>query len=150
MNVGKTIAALRTANGISQQTLAERLSVSRELVSKWENGTRTPDYPTIERIAELFGVPADRILDKNDLVFRELSECVSAGGELPGETLSGIVNGFLRGLREKEADIFLKRYYFLETAAEIAGEYGLGENHVRSILSKTRKKLKKQIGEALK
>ena len=75
-----------------------------------------------------------------------------AGIRLPyGKTgkLTGLLNGFLAGLTEKEADIFMKRYYFLLSAPEIASEYRLRDNHIRSILSKTRKKLKRYVREAL-
>ncbi len=150
MNVGKTIAGLRAAAGLSQQTLAERLSVSRELVSKWENGMRTPDYPTVERIAETFSVPADRILDKNDLVFRELSECVDESARISEGELIAALNAFLRSLNRQTAGVFLMRYYDLKTTAEIAAAHRMGENHVRSVLSKTRKKLKRYIEENLR
>ena len=39
------------------------------------------------------------------------------------------------------------RYYYLKTTAEISAECKTGENHVRSMLSKIRKKLKKHIKE---
>ena len=40
MTIGEKIAELRTDGGMSQQTLADMLFVSRDLVSKWENDTR--------------------------------------------------------------------------------------------------------------
>ena len=56
------------------------------------------------------------------------------------------ISSFLRERPEKEANIFIRRYYLLESAAEIALRYGIGPNQVRSRLSKTAKKL----GEFLK
>lgn len=147
VNAGKTIAGLRTGKGLSQQALADLLSVSRDLVSKWENGTRTPDYPTVERIADIFGVSPEIIIDKNDLIFKELAECVDDTDTVPRERLSGIVSAFVRKLSERNAGVFLERYYYLKTTSEISSEYGINENHVRSILSKTRKKLKKHVRE---
>ncbi len=147
VNVGKTISELRTERGISQQTLADELFVSRDLISKWENGTRTPDYPTVERIAGLFGISPDLIIDKNDLIFRELTECVAESDHIPQERLTEIINDFVKKLGERNAGVFLERYYFLKTTAEISAEYKIGENHVRSILSKVRKKLRKYIKE---
>ena len=75
MNIGKRIAELRTTNDISQQALADLLFVSRDLVSKWENGMRRPDYQTIERIAEVFRISVDSLIEKKDLIFEELSDC---------------------------------------------------------------------------
>ncbi|MBQ7171687.1 MAG: helix-turn-helix transcriptional regulator [Clostridia bacterium] len=149
MNIGKRIAELRTENGMSQQKLADLLFVSRDLVSKWECNSRTPDYPTVERMAELFGVDSDLIINKKDLVFEELSECVIEISQIPLEILSGFLNDFVRNLNEMSAGIFLERYYYLKTPAEISGKYRISENYVRSILSKTRKKLNKYIKERL-
>ncbi len=148
MTIGKTIAELRINSGMSQQTLADKLFVSRDLVSKWENGTRTPDYPTIERIAGLFDISPDLIVDKNNLIFKELTACVADTDDIPQERLTEIINVFVRSLSERRARVFLGRYYFLKTTAEISAEYNIGENHVRSILSKIRKKLKKYIKES--
>ena len=149
MELGRKIADLRNNINMSQQTLAELLFVSRDLVSKWENGSRRPDYTTIKKLAAIFRVSADEIISKNDVAFKELAECVDDGTELTEEELTGLLNGFLAGLNEKEADIFMKRYYFLLSAPEIASEYRLRDNHIRSILSKTRKKLKRYVREAL-
>ena len=148
MDIGKTIVSLRTAGGMSQNELADLLFVSRTLISKWESGIRRPDLPMIERIAAAFDVPVERIADKNDLIFKELSECVPPEAQIPEEQLPELLNAFLRGLSSKNADVFLKRYYFLQPASEIAADYGIAENHVRSILSKTRKKLKNYLKEA--
>ena len=149
MQIGKTIAELRGAANLSQQALADLLFVSRDLVSKWENGTRRPEYRTVERIADVFGVPVETLVDKNDLIFRELSECIPRGAALPDGKLDETVNSFLKGLPEKTAGIFLKRYYSLLSTSEIALLYSIRQNHVRSILSKTRKKLKKYVEERI-
>ena len=149
MNIGKTISELRSARGLSQQELADLLFVSRELISKWELGLRNPEYPTIEQIAKICGVPVERIVDKYDLIFEELSECCPNGLELSNEKLAEAMNMFLRKLSDREADIFINRYYFLKTAAEIASDFCIRENHVRSILSKTRAKFKKYLSKEI-
>lgn len=150
MNIGNTIAKLRAKNGLSQAGLADLLFVSRDLVSKWETGTRRPDYSTIEKLAAVFGVPPDDIADRNDVVFKELSECVPDGAEISEKDLKTVTENFLQSLGAREAGIFLKRYYYLKNHDEISIEYGIKSNHVRSILSKTRKKFKKYVKEAAK
>ena len=149
MSIASAITALRTKAALSQQELADRLYVSRELVSKWETGSRIPDFGTIGAIAGVFRVSPEAIADRNALVFRELSDCVPKGISLPEEKLPGILERFLSKLPPREADVFLNRYYFLKNTAEIARKYRLGENHVRSILSKTRRKLAKYLKEEL-
>ena len=147
MNVGKRIAELRAANDMSQQTLADLLFVSRDLVSKWENGLRRPDYQTIEKIAQLFGVSVDTIVDKEELFFDELSECFPEGASITEDQLVCVLNSFLRKSKPRNADLFLKRYYFQNAVTAVADEYGLRENHVRSILSKMRKRLKTEFAK---
>ena len=66
--VAKHIRALRTARGMTQEELAEKLFVTRQTVSSWENGKSRPDVETLETIAEaletdvmalIYGVRAD-------------------------------------------------------------------------------------------
>ncbi len=51
---------------MSQLYLAEKLGVSRSLVSAWENGSCTPDINKIRVMTMLFGVPADYIYGSTD------------------------------------------------------------------------------------
>ncbi len=48
--------------GISQEALAERLSISRQAVSKWETGEAAPDSSKLLPLAEMFGVSVDHLL----------------------------------------------------------------------------------------
>ena len=52
MRAGERIAELRRGAGITQEQLAERLYVSRELVAKWENNSRRPGRSHIDSMAE--------------------------------------------------------------------------------------------------
>lgn len=56
MTTGEKIARLRKGNGLSQEQLAEMLGISRQTVSKWENGTAVPTRENLSRIADSFGV----------------------------------------------------------------------------------------------
>jgi len=60
------IKQLRIANGMTQEDLAEKLHVVRQTVSKWEKGISLPDAEMLERLADLFGVTADELLERND------------------------------------------------------------------------------------
>ena len=150
MDVGTRIAELRKAVGMTQETLAELLFVSREQVSKWETGLRRPDYRTIETIAAALGVEAGEIVGRDAYLFDELAECVPDGCALSEGALAGLLNAFLRDLPEREAAVFIRRYYHLRAFQEIALEYGIKENHVRSLLSKTRKKLRRYVKEGIR
>ena len=133
---------------MSQEALASMLFVSRDLVTKWENGQRRPDYKMIEMIADALEVSADDIIGKDEYLFSELEDCIPDDTKIPQEELTQLLNSFLMKLDRAEADVFIKRYYHLRSIAEISSEYGIKENHLRSKLSKTRKKLGKYIKEA--
>ena len=53
----------RKANGLSQEDFAEKLNVSRQAISRWENGTALPDAQNILQISKLFDVSADYLLN---------------------------------------------------------------------------------------
>ena len=53
MNIGERITELRKARSISQSELAKRLDVSRQAVSKWEQGTSSPDTAKLIQLAEI-------------------------------------------------------------------------------------------------
>ena len=59
MELGSRIRALRTARGLSQETIAERLQVSRQAVAKWENGASLPSTANLLALCALFGVPPE-------------------------------------------------------------------------------------------
>ncbi len=80
------------------------------------------------------------------LALDELEECVA--DPLNTETaydrkrLAGAVNGFLKGLPETERQVFLCRYWYMDTVSDIAGYYGFSGSKVTSMLHRTRKKLR--------
>ncbi len=61
-SIGSFLAVLRKSNGLTQQDIADKLSVSNKTVSKWERNESSPDIALIPVIAELFGVTCDEIL----------------------------------------------------------------------------------------
>ena len=59
---GERLAALRKQRGMSQETLAEKLELTRQTISKWETGASTPDLALLVRLAEVFEVSPDSLL----------------------------------------------------------------------------------------
>ena len=62
MTIGEKIASLRSELGLSQEQLAEKLSVSRQSVSKWEMDTSLPQIDKVIQLCELFKVSSDELL----------------------------------------------------------------------------------------
>jgi len=58
--VGRAIRRERKAAGLTQAVLAERLGVSQPTIVRWEDGTRSPDLPSLFALADVLGIaPAD-------------------------------------------------------------------------------------------
>lgn len=60
--IGKFIAVLRKAHGMTQKELGDRLYVSDKTVSRWERDECTPELALIPVIAEIFGITTDELL----------------------------------------------------------------------------------------
>lgn len=63
MKLSDKLIELRKAHGWSQEDFAEKLDVSRQAISRWENGTALPDAQNILRISQLFNITADYLLN---------------------------------------------------------------------------------------
>lgn len=63
MNLSDKIVELRKKNGFSQEDLADELQVSRQAVSRWEQGTADPSSSNILELSKLFNVTTDYLLN---------------------------------------------------------------------------------------
>ena len=63
MTLGKKLSQYRKVLGISQQQLGDRLNVTPQAVSKWENDLAEPDLTTLKALAELYHITIDELLD---------------------------------------------------------------------------------------
>lgn len=60
---GEYLKKLRTENNLSQEKLGEKLGLSRQSISKWEQGNAVPDIENIMKLAKLYNVSVDSILN---------------------------------------------------------------------------------------
>ncbi len=83
----------------------------------------------------------------------ELAECIGDGGEdiaggslveqaLEEKELSRALDTFLRTIKDTERQVFLRRYWFFESVSEVADRFGFSESKVKTMLFRTREKLK--------
>lgn len=92
--IGKKLYDLRKQSGFTQDYVAERLGVSAQAVSKWENDIACPDIMTLPNIAELYGITIDELfkneevqsnvkyektekINENELIFRVYVDTVN-------------------------------------------------------------------------
>ena len=62
--LGETLKELRTERNMTQEFVAESLGVSRQAVSKWENGSSAPSTSNLIAIAKLYDTPPEELLKK--------------------------------------------------------------------------------------
>ena len=97
MILAEKISEERKKNGWNQEELAEKLSVSRQSVSKWESGQSVPDLNRILELARIFGVTTDYLLKD------EIEEAENVDGFKSTESSKK-----LRKVTMEEADEFLR------------------------------------------
>lgn len=80
MNLGNSLFQARKKCGLSQEEVAEKLGVSRQTVSKWETDETVPDIRQSKKMAVLYHVSLDELIDF-DLDFREIQEAIDRTSE---------------------------------------------------------------------
>lgn len=88
MNTKDVIFELRTQKGLSQDALAEKVYVTRQAVSRWENGETTPNTETLKLLSKLFDVSINTLLGSP----RQLI-CQCCGMPLEDSTISKETDG---------------------------------------------------------
>ena len=83
MDTKNVILKLRTENGMSQEDLASKVFVTRQAVSRWENGETVPNTDTLKLLSELFGVSINTLLGAGEKLI-----CQCCGMPLENELIS--------------------------------------------------------------
>ena len=63
MSLGNSLHEARRKSGLSQEAVAEKLGISRQTVSKWELDETLPDIRQSKRLATLYGMTLDELID---------------------------------------------------------------------------------------
>lgn len=83
------------------------------------------------------------------IALEELGDCVPAVGSVEETVelaeLTKILDHFLRDLPEKEACVFLRRYWYVDSTRDIALRYEMAEGSVKSTLHRVRQKLRERL-----
>ena len=111
LKIGRYIQNLRKAAGLTQKELAEKLNLSFQAVSKWENGDSLPDTGVLLDLCDILNTTADKLLNGGSIVAKErrlmrLEDVVTGFqylediGKLFGEDCS-FYTGMIEGINEK-------------------------------------------------
>ena len=115
---------------VSQYTLIEKHGFSRATINRLK-------YNAAEKRNPAFTVSLD-----------EIAECVPAKSDgVSDAALADAISRFLRSQEEKHRKVFVRRYWYGDTLAQIAAYYGMREKTVATYLFRTRKKLKAFLQE---
>ena len=83
------------------------------------------------------------------LALEELEQCISAGNsteqEVDRKLLADAINRFLDDLKDEQREIFLQRYWYLQSIEEIAIRHNYSSGKITTMLFRIRKKLQKAL-----
>lgn len=74
MEIGKKLKAARQGSGLTQEQVAERLYVSRQTISNWENEKSYPDIVSVVRLSDLYSISLDDLLKGDAKMLEHLEE----------------------------------------------------------------------------
>ena len=78
MTFGEKLKEARKEAGLSQEQLAEKITVSRSAIAKWETDKGMPDVNNLKIISQILGVSVDYLLDDNEKIrFNEIKESIN-------------------------------------------------------------------------
>lgn len=78
MNIGKKLRDARCAANMTQESVAEKIGVSRQTVSNWENNRSYPDIVSVIRLSDLYSVSLDILLKEDKEMINYLKENTDA------------------------------------------------------------------------
>ncbi len=128
LKIGQYIQHLRKATGMTQKELADKLNISFQAVSKWENGDSLPDVGILVQLCDVLNTTTDKLLnggnyaavDRRPMHLADVKkgfECIEAVGELFGEN-STFFTGMIEGINTK-MNIDLLSYLKVPTTREV-------------------------------
>ncbi len=111
MTIGEKIAKLRAGAGLSQEQLAERISVSRQSVSKWEIDQALPQIDKVLQLCELFEISADELLQDKITIDEQTAGGTKANKYFGTDGFRGEANVGLTSMQAYKVGRFLGWYY---------------------------------------
>ena len=114
MTIGEKISQLRITNNISQEQLAEKISVSRQSVSKWEMNQALPQIDKVLQICELFSISTDELLQNKISIDPKQKSSNTQNKYFGTDGFRGEANVNLTSIQAYRVGRFLGWYYSSE------------------------------------
>ena len=114
MTIGEKITKLRIAADISQEQLAEKISVSRQSVSKWEMNQALPQIDKVLQLCELFDISTDELLHDTITINRNINDEPYKNKYFGTDGFRGEANLSLTSMQAYRVGRFLGWYYSSE------------------------------------
>ena len=155
MTLGQKLKELRSLKGLTQKELADKLHVSFQTVSKWENGENEPDIATLKELAVLFNCSVDYLIGSEQegltpaqqnnqtvIVQHEQHVCAKCGKDIPEDQLvSEDASRKERHGRYTRTVSVGQTYYHVHCLEQVKKERREAEARVKSAKAKRAKKL---------
>ena len=74
MEIGKKLKEARLNRNLTQEVIAEKLNVSRQTISNWENEKSYPDIISVIELSNLYSISLDDLLKGDDAMMEHLQE----------------------------------------------------------------------------
>lgn len=125
LKIGNKIKSLRKKQRVTQEQLAEKIGVSFQAVSKWENDIALPDITLIPVLASYFGVSTDEILSYNSYEKdKEIDDIVTRAAEYRETDPDAGWNILQEGLKKyPDNDILLNNLLYVMNYSENHGKH---------------------------
>ena len=117
MTLGEKIKEARKQCGLSQEQLAEKMSVSRSAIAKWENGLGLPNDESLKLLADYFGITID------ELIPNKSNEEILVSKNKTIDQQKKVIVGFAAGCA---IGLFILGFIFIEPLRESLVQLGLG------------------------
>ncbi len=116
--IGKLIKKIRKDNNLTQAELAEKLGVTYQAVSKWENGKNIPDIAVLKQISDEFNINLDDLLNGEEIITNKQKKHLKIWTILLGVAVLGLILIFIIGNR---TDLLIKKVTTYDSNFEITG-----------------------------
>ena len=118
MNLGAQIRKQREDKKWSQQVLADKLHISRQSISKWEQNTALPSFTNIVTMSELFGISLDEFIKSDTQLVEKIDAKMKMSKILKAIIISAIIAFIMFiGLKISSIDVYNISSYFTDLGA---------------------------------